>query len=159
MHLSTTAAFLSLLSAASAHFRIEYPTWRGDSFADDASQWIFPCANVSETTDITNRTAWSPEGGSLRLHVSHPWALTYVNMGIGTNITSFNVSLVEGFNQTGNGTFCLPQTGRAALQAALETQGIENPEGVEASLQVIQISHTGASLYNVCPPFVVIFLD
>lgn len=157
MHLSTTAALLSLLSLTTAHFSVEYPEWRGDSFAEYASQYTFPCANISETLDITNRTAWSPNGGSLRLHVSHPWALTYVNLGIGTNITSFNVSLVEGFNQTGNGTFCLKETGRAALQEAMRVQGVTDPEGVPASLQIIQIAHSGASLYNVCSllPFLI----
>jgi hypothetical protein len=28
---------------AAAHFGIDYPEWRGDSFADGASQYIYPC--------------------------------------------------------------------------------------------------------------------
>lgn len=163
---------LSLLGLASAHFLVEYPYWRGDSFAEDASQWIFPCtipmhfnvivttglctnenlgANVSETADVNNRTQWPATGGSLRLEVHHPWALTYVNLGIGTNVSSFNISLVNSFNQTGNGTFCLKETGKAALAAGLATAGLNasSLEGQQASLQIIQIASTGASLYNV----------
>jgi hypothetical protein len=70
-------------------------------------------------------------------------AYTYVNLGLGNEVTGFNISLVEGFNQTGNGTFCWSKTGQAVLQALNIT------EGQNASIQVIQISHSGASLYNV----------
>ncbi|KAF2279144.1 uncharacterized protein EI97DRAFT_372246 [Westerdykella ornata] len=145
-----TVAILALAGAASAHFRVEYPSWRGDSFADGASQWLFPCANVSETVDLGNRTQWPPTGGSIRLKVSHPWALTYVNLGLGTNVTSFNISLVDGFNQTGNGTFCLKETGNANIEEALKKANISaaSLDGQQASLQIIQIAHSGASLYN-----------
>ncbi|KAF2804676.1 uncharacterized protein BDZ99DRAFT_397594 [Mytilinidion resinicola] len=153
MHFSTCTflpLFSTVIQLASAHFTVEYPYWRGSSFAPTASQWIFPCANVSETTDINNRTAWSHEGGSLRLHAGHHWALTYVNLGIGTNVSAFNISLVDHFNQTGNGTFCLKETGKANLAAGLAAAGLDasSAEGLEASLQIIQISTTGAALYN-----------
>ncbi|ORY17517.1 hypothetical protein BCR34DRAFT_40634 [Clohesyomyces aquaticus] len=140
----------SLLGLASAHFQVEYPYWRGDSFAPGRSQWNFPCAGVNETTDISNRTQWPATGGSIRLHVSHPWALTYVNLGIGTNVSSFNISLVTQFNQTGNGTFCLKETGKAALAAGLAKAGLDakSIDGMQASLQIIQIASTGASLFN-----------
>jgi hypothetical protein len=110
-----------------------------------------PGANISETTDLSNRTQWPVTGGSLSLQVSHPWALTYVNLGIGTNVSSFNISLVNGFNQTGNGTFCLKETGKAALAAGLAKANLsaESLAGMQGSLQVIQIASTGASLYNV----------
>lgn len=70
---------------------------------------------------------------------------------MGNNISSFNISLVDGFNQTGNGTFCIKETGRANLEAAVQEMGIsiEDLEGRDASIQVIQIAHSGASLYNV----------
>lgn len=35
--------FASGLHLAAAHFAINYPYWRGDSFQDPASQWIRPC--------------------------------------------------------------------------------------------------------------------
>ncbi|KAF2205386.1 hypothetical protein GQ43DRAFT_26398 [Delitschia confertaspora ATCC 74209] len=149
--LTSTLILLFLALSASAHFKVEYPTWRGDSLTTDtASQWIFPCANISEATSLSNRTAWSPEGGSLKMEVHHPWALTYVNLGIGTNVSAFNISLVSGFNQTGNGTFCLSETGKENLKEGLRKAGkdAKSVEGMPASLQVIQIAATGASLYN-----------
>lgn len=95
-------------------------------------------------------------GGSLRLHVTHPWALTYVNLGLaeGNNtIASFNASLLATYNQTGNGTFCLPQLGGTALEELVREAGIEGGveglDGRNASLQVVQIGHGGSALYNV----------
>lgn len=96
-------------------------------------------------------------GGSLRLHVTHPWALTYVNLGLaeGNNtIASFNASLLATYNQTGNGTFCLPQLGGGtALEELAREAGIEGGvaglDGRNASLQVVQIGHGGSALYNV----------
>ncbi|KAF2472432.1 uncharacterized protein BDR25DRAFT_258783 [Lindgomyces ingoldianus] len=150
MGFKSFVTLLTLLGLVSAHFQIEYPYWRGDSFAAGRSQWTFPCAGVNETTDIKNRTQWPTTGGSIRLHVSHPWALTYVNLGIGTNVSSFNISLVTQFNQTGNGTFCLKETGKAALAAGLAKSGLDakSLDGKQASLQIIQIASTGASLFN-----------
>jgi len=55
--LSTTLLTVAALAAgANAHFRLLAPTWRGSSFEEPASQWIYPCANVNETTDMANRT-------------------------------------------------------------------------------------------------------
>ena len=100
---------------------------------------------MNQSLSNTNRTQWPLKGGSVLLDVHHPWAITYVNLGLGgDNTTVFNISLVPGFNQTGNGTFCLPTV---TLPTSL---GIVN--GTNASVQVIQISETGSSLYNVRPP-------
>lgn len=83
-------------------------------------------------------------------------------MGLGETVTNFNISLgkclatrhpcrtgtdrstVEGFNQTGNGTVCWNKIRINA--AANKIQPIQ--DGDLASIQVIQISHSGASLYN-----------
>lgn len=184
--LSTYLIFLAGgLHLAAAHFAINYPYWRGDSFQDPASQWIRPCtspsihpkffrrrqnpnscskplsflirilqlthsasiigANVNQSISNTNRTNWPLTGGSLLLNVHHPWAFTYVNLGLGGDNTSvFNISLVEGFNQTGNGSFCFP--------TVVLPQSLTVTEGTNASIQVIQISETGSSLYNVSEP-------
>lgn len=72
----------------------------------------------------------------------HPWTLTYVNLDLGNNVTAFNISLVENVNQTGNEDSCIPE-----LRTGLAALGI--PAGTHASLQFIQISHTGSALYNV----------
>lgn len=47
MFTKTIASALMLASLATAHFTIEYPEMRGDSFATGASQYIFPCMNQS----------------------------------------------------------------------------------------------------------------
>lgn len=37
------------LHLTAAHFAIDYPYWRGDSFQDPASQWIRPCKHDPTT--------------------------------------------------------------------------------------------------------------
>ncbi|EEH38585.1 hypothetical protein PAAG_08312 [Paracoccidioides lutzii Pb01] len=124
-----------LLQLASAHFSVKYPTWRGDSFS---TQWNRPCGGVNVTN---NRTQWPLDGGSVLFSPSHPWAITYVNLGLGSDDkVIFNISLVSGFNQTGNGTFCFP---KIQIPPSLNFAA-----GTNASLQVIQLSELGSALYN-----------
>lgn len=72
-------------------------------------------------------------------------------------MTNFNISLVENFNQTGAGVLCLKDAVKAALEEGLKagniSGGTDGLDGKKASLQVIQISHSGSSLYNVSYPF------
>ncbi|TVY52099.1 Uncharacterized protein LCER1_G005407 [Lachnellula cervina] len=134
----TAAAFL--VSLASAHFSITYPEWRGDSFAASASQYIYPCANVNQTAK-TNRTAWPLTGGSLNLDLEHPWTYIFVNLGLGTHNPVFNISLTSPFfNETGNGTLCLP---KITLPA-----GISPKDGTNASIQVVAFDEAGDAQYN-----------
>jgi hypothetical protein len=74
-----------------------------------------------------------------------------VNLALGRNVTNFNISLVENFNQTGAGELCLKDSVGAALKAGLEKSNLteEALDGKDASLQVIQIAHSGSALYNV----------
>ncbi|PGH16937.1 hypothetical protein AJ80_05005 [Polytolypa hystricis UAMH7299] len=124
-----------LLPVVSAHFSITYPYWRGDSFA---TQYTRPCGGVNVTT---NRTEWPLDGGSLSFGAGHPWAITYVNLALGDDETiTFNISLIEGFNQTGKGDVCFSKL------SIPESLGIA--DGTNASLQVIQLGELGSSLYN-----------
>ena len=168
MHFSTVVtAVLSGASLASAHFSVVYPWWRGDSFA---TQWYFPpplsreesslilpknrnypCGGVNQSISANNRTLWPLDGGSVVFKGSHPWAQTYVNLGLGNNVTRLNVPLVTPFNQTGNGTFCfqhipIPDSIRSNVT-----------DGVNGTLQVIQLSETGGSLFNVSSFFPLFF--
>ncbi|EOA88074.1 hypothetical protein ACJQWK_01872 [Exserohilum turcicum] len=144
----------SLFAASTtAHFHLLEPYWRGSSLEAPASQWIYPCANVNETTDIANRTVWPPTSGSTLINGSHPSALTAINLALGANATNFNISLVPLFNQTGAGTFCLSETGRANLDQGFKDAGYtgaddERINGLMASVQVIQLGHSGSALYN-----------
>jgi hypothetical protein len=147
-------AFTALASTATAHFHLLQPTWRGDSFAPGNSQYTYPCANVNETTDRSNRTQWPTSGGSVVFNGSHPSALTYVNLALGRNASNFNISLVPVFNQTGPGVFCWHETGRTNLEAGLKAagySGFSDPKlnGLDATVQVIQLGERGSALYNV----------
>ncbi|PGG98808.1 hypothetical protein GX51_06604 [Blastomyces parvus] len=128
-------ALTLFLQLVSAHFSVKYPFWRGNSYS---TQWTRPCGGVNVTT---NRTEWPLDGGSLLFSPTHHWAITYVNLGLGSDDSViFNISLVEGFNQTGNGTFCFPK---------LEIpQGLGIAAGSNASLQVVQLTELGSALYN-----------
>jgi len=158
MFAKTVSSLLLLGSLASAHFTIEYPEMRGDSFADGASQWIYPCsppffhfiistlisvgANVNHTAQ-TNRTLWPLTGGSISTDLHHPWTYLFVNLGLGTTPPSFNISLTRNLlNVTGNGTFCLPQVTLPA--------GVSVSDGQNASIQVVTVGQSGSALYNVC---------
>lgn len=155
MFSNTLLPLLALASTATAHFRLLQPQWRGDSFIAPASQYAYPCAGVNATSsDSTNRTQWPLTGGSVVFNGSHPWSFTYVNLAIGTNASSFNISLVPGFNQTGPGVFCFKETGRAHLEEGLKKAGYsgltdERLNGLDATVQVIQLGERGSALYNV----------
>ena len=150
---SPLLALAALTAGANAHFRLLEPIWRGSSFDAPASQYIYPCANVNETTDVANRmfiipllfpslpfpfhqfipslpfsnndpgTQWPPTGGSLIINGSHAHAFTYVNLALGSNATNFNITLLDVFNQTGAGIFCTKETGKSYLDAAFKAAG------------------------------------
>jgi hypothetical protein len=100
-------------------------------------------ANVSQENSSTNRTAWPLDGGSLIYSSSHEWVQTYVNLGLGDEVTGFNVSLLAAWNATGNGTVCFPSVGQAELASLNLT------EGQTASVQVVNVNAAGNALYNV----------
>ena len=98
------------------------------------------------STATTNRTAWPIEGGAVAFTPTHPWAQTYINLGLGDGVTRFNVTLMPAFNQTSNGTICFPHvTLPADMMASVK-------EGDLASIQIVQLSQSGGALYNVPPP-------
>ncbi|ELR07363.1 hypothetical protein VC83_07867 [Pseudogymnoascus destructans] len=128
----------ALASLATAHYSIVFPKWRGDSFADGTSQWIYPCANV--TQEKSNRTLWPLDGGALNIHLHHAWTYYAVNLGIGTVEPAFTTALTpELHNTTGNGTLCIP---KLSVPAGLAK------EGDNATVQVVTFSDMGAALYN-----------
>lgn len=130
----------------SAHFRLNYPTWRGDSLAlastnTSISQWNYPCAGIGQ--ENANRTDWPINGGKVQWNSSHEYAITYVNLGLGSVVNSFNISLLKEYNGTGAGVQCFPSLGRDVLTR------LNISDGTQASIQVITESSSGASLYNV----------
>lgn len=133
---------LALFAAtASAHFGLRFPEWRVDSLVADedsgVNQRLYPCAGVPG--DVGNVTDWPLDGGALELELHHPWTYIFVNLGLGQNVSNFNVSLTPQFwNSTGNGTLCVP-----SLPVDLDIV-----EGQEASIQVVTVGEKGDSLYN-----------
>ncbi|KAL7271061.1 18S rRNA pseudouridine methyltransferase [Rhizina undulata] len=125
------------VSLSSAHFDITYPYWRGDS---SLTQSAYPCGDVGQTNSANNRTAWPFDGGALVFTTNQSNAQTYVNLGLGNDVTRLNIVLVPPFNQTGSGTFCFP---RIPIPADLNITA-----GTNASIQVIQLSATSGALYN-----------
>jgi hypothetical protein len=98
-------------------------------------------ANVNQTAS-TNRTIWPLTGGSLNLDLHHPWTYFFVNLGLGTDYPTFNISLTpQPLNETGNGTLCLPHI--------LLPAGMSVLDGQNASIQVVTFGQTGSALYNV----------
>jgi hypothetical protein len=58
------------------------------------------------------------------------------------------------FNQTGAGEFCIKETGKTALEEGFKAAGYsgaddERINGLMATVQVIQLGHSGSALYNV----------
>jgi hypothetical protein len=139
------AAFLLLAVAqlATAHFGLEYPTWRAATLGSghNYSQWAYPCAGVPGNIEGGNRTDWPLTGGSVVLDLHHDWTYVFINLGLGANVTNFNYTLTPEFlNTTGVGSLCLPTV---PLPADLKVE-----DGTQASIQVITVGDSGAGLYN-----------
>ncbi|PQE30426.1 expression library immunization antigen 1 protein [Rutstroemia sp. NJR-2017a WRK4] len=125
-------------SIASAHFTLNYPYWRGDSFAAPASQWTYPCAGINTTV---NRTLYPSTSFPIALSLHHPWTYIFVNLGLGSNVSNFNISLTPApLNETGAGELCL---GDFVLPAGITVQ-----DGMNATLQVVTVGESGSALYN-----------
>ncbi|RPA96190.1 hypothetical protein L873DRAFT_1829541 [Choiromyces venosus 120613-1] len=135
--LSVTLLTAVSASTVSAHFAVIYPYWRGNSYP---TQWTYPCGGVNQSISDTNRTAWPVDGGALVFTPTHDHAQTFVNLGMGNNVTRLNITIVPTFNQTGNGTFCFP---KITLPKDLGIKAGDN-----ASIQVIQLTVNGDALYN-----------
>ncbi|CZT08592.1 uncharacterized protein RAG0_13597 [Rhynchosporium agropyri] len=140
MFANSVASALCLASLTIAHFTIDYPEMRGDSFANGASQYVYPCAGVNQTAQ-TNRTLWPLDGGSVKLKLHHKWTYLWINLGLGAEYPSFNISLTPSLlNQTGNGTLCIPKVPLPA-----NTKPVN---GQQASVQVVTGGASGVALYN-----------
>ncbi|KAF3196871.1 hypothetical protein TWF106_004044 [Orbilia oligospora] len=138
MLVKTLVAAATLATAVQAHYSIEYPTWRADSFEEPYNQWLRPCAGANTTR---NRTVWPLDGGSIVLGLHHSFDYIFVNLGLGTEVASFNISLTPNFlNNTGNGTLCLP---KVPIPAEIEIR-----DGQDASIQVVTVGKSGNALYN-----------
>lgn len=132
-----------LISIASAHFRVEFPAWRGDSLVEPADQRSYPCANIDSGSgdSKSKRTLWPLEGGAVALTLQHRWSYYAINLGLGKNVTNFYIPLTpELHNVTGTGTLFIPKLN-------VPTDLVD--EGTEASLQFVAFGKSGSAYYNV----------
>lgn len=99
-------------------------------------------ANVNQTTSANNRTLWPTTGGSLSVDFHHPFTYVFINLGLGSTPSVFNITLnSEPLNETGNGTLCLPHLQLPA--------GLDIMDGTNASIQISTVGPEGTALYNV----------
>jgi len=134
---------LALATCSSAHFVINYPADRGNSYN---TQFQFPCGGLSQNG---NRSAWPTNGGAISIVPLHDFAFTTINLAIGntiqetTDVNRYNHVMKPIFNQTGgNGTFCIPKLNiPASLKPLVKA-------GVNATIQIVQLVASGSALYN-----------
>jgi len=134
---------VALATCSSAHFVINYPLDRGNSYN---TQFEFPCGGLAPNG---NRSFWPTNGGAISIVPLHDSALTTINIAIGNtvqetfDVNRYNHVMKATFNQTGgNGTFCLTK---------LNIPGSLKPlvkAGVNATIQIVQLVTSGAALYN-----------
>ncbi|TGJ82040.1 hypothetical protein E0Z10_g6712 [Xylaria hypoxylon] len=132
-------SLLAVVGLVSAHYAVEYPTWRADSLAENTtySEWNYPCAGVPY--GVGNKTEWPIKGASVALDLHHPWAYVYINLGLGENATNFNISLTpQLLNVTGTGNFCLTDLPVPDTIA----------DGQAATIQFVTGGQSGSALYN-----------
>ncbi|KAK7953685.1 hypothetical protein PG996_014577 [Apiospora saccharicola] len=85
------------------------------------------------------RTDWPMQGGSVSLGLHHEWTYVFINLGLGTNASAFNVSLTPDFvNVTGRGTYCI-----RSLPLPVQPR-----DGDNATIQVVTSGKSGSALYS-----------
>ena len=149
---------------AYCHFSIDYPLERGDTLnTNPMMQLTYPCqplpclitldstanqisgAGVGQDVSASNRTEWPINGGSLKITATHRASDVYIALAFGDDIPKawyFNHTLTSApLNQTGTGSFCLPQVPVPSEYNVTD--------GTTASLQVIMYAFDGAAVYGV----------
>lgn len=91
----------------------------------------------------TPRTPWPLDGGSLNFTLHDGAALVWVSLGLGANVTNFNITLPGfPFNETGAGNVCFP---KLTLPS-----GLPISEGTQGSIQITTSNpKNGGGLYVV----------
>ncbi|KAI9787889.1 MAG: hypothetical protein M1816_007375 [Peltula sp. TS41687] len=132
---STLSIGLLLVPLASAHFHFDYPTSRG---SDTTNQRTFPCGGYGVSS---NRTEWPVAGGPIHLTLGHDRSKVQVLLALGTDPGEhFNITLLPTIQEEGPGKFCLPTVHVPAGSGVMD--------GMDATIQVITDTESGAGLYN-----------
>lgn len=82
----------------------------------------------------------------MALGLHHEWTYVFINLGLGTNASAFNISLTPDFvNVTGRGTYCIPSL----------PLPVQPHDGDNATIQIVTSGRSGSALYNVGSALVV----
>lgn len=139
---------LSLLSLAAiaplvaAHFKLDYPTARGEN---EDKMTTFPCGTLSQSSE---RTKVSISDGSFPVAVTmgHTQTAFEVLLALGNDPGSnFNITLVPTFGAQGLGSLCLPH-----VTFDKDTLGVNITDGMNATVQVQSNGDPTGGLYAVC---------
>ena len=132
----------SLVPLVAAHFKLDYPTSRGEN---EDTMTTFPCGGLSPSSE---RTKVSLSDGSLPVAVTmgHSHTAYEVLLALGSDPgTNFNITLVPTFGAQGLGSLCLPD---AAFDE--DVVGVKLADGMNATLQVQSNGDPTGGLYAVC---------
>lgn len=136
---------LSILSLAAltplvaAHFKLDYPTPRGEN---EDIMTTFPCGGLAQSSE---RTKVSISDGSFPVVVTmgHMQTAFEVLLSLGNDPgTNFNVTLVPAFGARGLGSLCIPH-----VAFDEDTLGINITDGMNATVQVQSNGDPTGGLY------------
>lgn len=132
----------SLVPLVAAHFKLDYPTSRGEN---EDTMTTFPCGGLSPSSE---RTKVSLSDGTLPVAVKmgHAHTAYEVLLALGNDPgTNFNITLLPTFGAQGLGSLCLPE-----VAFDEDVVGVKLTDGMNATLQVQSNGDPTGGLYAVC---------
>lgn len=102
----------------------------------------------------TNRTKWPTTGGAVGWQPGwfsgHKTALSFINLGLGTEPMNMSHNMVPVFQLNGPSNDMYP--GSVCLLQVPMPANISVNVGDNATIQIVEIAQHGAALYSVRPP-------
>lgn len=139
---------LSILSLAAltplvaAHFKLDYPTPRGEN---EDKMTTFPCGGLAQSSERTN-VSISDGSFPVAVTMGHTQTAFEVLLSLGNDPgTNFNVTLVPIFGARGLGSLCIPH-----VAFDEDTLGVNITDGMNATVQVQSNGDPTGGLYAVC---------
>ncbi|EYE96985.1 putative GPI anchored protein [Aspergillus ruber CBS 135680] len=129
----------ALTPLAAAHFKLDYPTPRGEN---EDKMTTFPCGGLAQSSE---RTKVSISDGFFPVAVTmgHTQTAFEVLLSLGNDPgTNFNVTLVPTFGARGLGSLCIPH-----VAFHEDTLGVNVTDGMNATVQVQSNGDPTGGLY------------
>lgn len=134
--------FASVAPLVAAHFKLDYPTARGE---DEDKMGTFPCGGLDQSSERT-KISLSDCSFPVAVTMGHAQTAFEVLLSLGNDPgTNFNVTLTPTFAAQGLGSLCLPH-----VSFDQETLGVEITDGMNATVQVQSRGDPTGGLYAVC---------